>query len=81
MPTPNIAKKADAPDKKSDAPEAKPSQRLIVSVIAAAVAAFIASEPLLFETPRGMQIFQGALVFAFWLLLMFGGASEPNGRS
>ena len=53
--------------------------RLIITLVAACVAVFIAAEPLLFnEVNSGMQIFQGALVFLFWLLLMFGSASASG---
>lgn len=53
--------------------------RLLITVVAACAAVFIAAEPLLFkEVKSGMQIFQGALVFLFWLLLMFGSASAPG---
>jgi hypothetical protein len=61
-------------------PESKGPQRLVVSVVAAAAGVFIAAEPLLFGATPSMQLFQSALVFGFWVLLMFGGASEhPNG--
>jgi hypothetical protein len=40
--------------------------------MAACGAVFIASEPLIFESTPSMQIFQGSLLFLFWLLVMFG---------
>lgn len=54
--------------------------RLLITVVTACVAVFIAAEPLLIDgATSSMQLFQGTLVFLFWLLLMFGSASP--GRS
>ena len=53
--------------------------RLIITVVAACVAVFIVAEPLLIDgATSSMQLFQGTLVFLFWLLLMFGSASTPG---
>ena len=53
------------------------SARLVVSVLAACGAVFIAAEPLIFQTTPSMQIFQGTLVFLFWAIVMFGSTPEP----
>lgn len=54
----------------------KTTQRLIVSIGAAAAMVFIVAEPYLFDAAPGLQLFQGALLALLWALLMFGGAAE-----
>lgn len=57
--------------------EAKLS-RLIVSVIAAAGGVFVAAEPLMFQAPPGLQVFQGIMVLGIWAVVVFGGTSAPS---
>lgn len=60
-----------ATPRRSDSSSTAP--RLVVTIGFAAVALFIAGEPYLIPwATEGMQVFQGAIVFLFWLLLMFG---------
>lgn len=54
--------------------------RAIVSLIAVAGGVFIAAEPLMFDAPAGLQLFQGLMALGLWTLVMFGGASDPDKR-
>ena len=73
MPHPPEAKKRPA------RAEAKSLSRLVVCAVALCVAAFIVLEPFVMDTPPGLQIFQGVLIFLLWALLMFGGTSDSPG--
>ena len=57
--------------------EARILPRWVVCAVAVCVAAFIFLEPLMFDTPPGLQIFQALLVTGLCALLMFGGTSDP----
>ena len=57
--------------------EARILPRWVVGAVAVCVAAFILLEPLMFDTPPGLQIFQALLVTGLCALLMFGGTSDP----
>lgn len=73
---PNHPKAKERPDRA----EPRSLSRLVVCAVAVCVAAFIVLEPFVMDTPPGLQIFQGVLIFLLWALLMSGGTSDPPAR-